>query len=481
MTRSPNYGRTLYALPPRKRSSKLKRKTLHQRQRKPCCRISKTPLAREDTINPLDSRYFHFFLSTMAYILPYTTIFPSIVVDVFARSVPHITLRHSVLSISSMIADYRLQRPMDRFHIQYITSLRKIQHAIQQLSLDEGTTIAVFLILWIDVVRAELRSSRKHLRGLYLLLQELQKTYRRPESGAGLLVDENGGVGVSPLIMQIWRISIRLDFTTSLYLVQPPVFPPMPPEHKSLHRQWILLSTPSMDAAEWALAGFAQDDLIHRACHVAFEARKLRKSQNYTPAVEAEIQSATAELERQYREWHQRRIVQIAESVEQEFQLTSPYSSETSPSDSPSATGEEQLWTFINYPPCRVANTFYANIVLQVLATSIYISLIAHPVVGPGPNPQRFQDAVEICRIIAGLGEDRTNTASSKIWVMFLAGVVFGGLRRSTMEAQWLLGKMDEIVKMFPLMKNAVRAYQNLWDVEGDFWDEMDKLQAVLY
>src|SRR5436190_795374 len=162
-------------------------------------RISRTPIAGEDMINPLDSRYFHFFLSSMAYILPYTSIFPSIIIDVFARSVPHITLRHSVLSISSMIADYRLQRSMDRFHIQYITSLRKIQNAIQQLSLDEGTTIAVFLILWIDVVRAELRPSRKHLLGLFLLLQELQKKYRRPESEPGILVDENGGVGVSPL------------------------------------------------------------------------------------------------------------------------------------------------------------------------------------------------------------------------------------------------------------------------------------------
>ena len=417
----------------------------------------------------------------MAYILPYTGLFPSIVTDVFARCVPHITLRHSVLSISSMIADYRLQRPMIRFQIQYITSLQKIQHAIQKLSLDEGTTIAVFLILWIDVVRAELRSSRKHLRGLYLLLQALQRPHRHSQSGPGILADESGGVGVSPLIMQIWRISIRLDFTTSLYLVEPPVFPPIPTEEQDFHRQWILLSTPNVDAAEWALAAFALDNLMHRACHVAFRARKLRKSRNYTPADETEIQAATAELEKEYQEWHQRPIVQIAEAAEQELQLASLNSSETSPSNSPSPTGEEQLWTFVNYPRYRVANAFYANIAIQARTSSIYISLITHPVIGPGPNPQRFQDAVEICRILAGLGEDRANTASSKIWAMFLAGVAFGGLRRSEMEAQWLLRSMNAIVKMFPLMKNAVKGYQNLWDAEGDYWDEMDKLQAVLY
>jgi hypothetical protein len=380
-----------------------------------------------------------------------------------------------------MIADYRLKRPMDRFQIQYITSLQKIQNAIQELSLDEGTTIAVFLILWIDVVRAELQSSRNHLRGLYLLLQELQKKYRRPQNRQGVLVDETGGIGVSPLIMQIWRISIRLDFNASLYLVEPPVFPPIPNEEEYLHRQWILLSTQDVYAAEWALAGFAQDNLIHRACHVAARARKLRKSRQYSPAVEAEIQSAIAELEKEYREWHQRDIVQIAEASEQKFQLPPPNSSESSPMDSLSATGEGQLGTFVNYPPYHVANSFYANLVIQVRASSIYISLIANPEIGPGPNPQRFQDAVEICRILAGLGEDRANSPSSKVWVMFLVGVAFGGLRRSEMEARWISRKMNAVLKMFPLMKVAVEAYQNLWEAEGDFWDEMDKLRAVLY
>ena len=445
------------------------------------CRITRSPVASEHTINSLDDRYFHFFLSSMASVLPYTGIFRSIVRDVFARSVLHITLRHSVLSISSMIVDYRLQRSMDRFHVQYITSLHKIQKAIEYMSLDEGTTIAVFLILWIDVVRAELRSSRKHLRGLYLLLQELQKTYRPPGSEPEILVDQSGGVGVSPLMMQIWRIAIRLDFTTSLYLVEPPIFPAIPPDQQDLHRQWILLSTPDTDTSEWALAAFAMDNLMHRACHVAFQVRALRKSPMYTPEVEAEIQSAAAELEKQYRDWFQRPIVQFAESIEQAAQLNSPESSEsTSPSDSQCAI-DEQLWTFLDYPPRRIVNAFYANLAISLRASSIYISLIAHPIIGPDPKTRRYEDAVEICQVLAGLGEDKSNTASSKVWVMFLAGVAFGGLRRSEREAQWLYWRMDSVVRMFPLMKDAVAAYKKLWDAEGDFWDEMDKVQAMLY
>ena len=424
----------------------------------------------------------------MAYVLPYTGLFPRIVGDVFARSVPHNTLRHSVLSISSMIADYRLRRPMDRFIILYGRSLHRIQNAIRLHDLDEGTTLAVFLILWIDVVRAELRSSRKHLLGLNLLFQELQKRHRLPHSAPGIFIDNRGGVGVSPLMMQIWRIAIRLDFTTSLYLVQPPVFPVIPPEQQDLHRQWILRCTPDVDTAEWALAAFAQDNLMHRACHLACQARELRNSPTYTPNVELEIVYRATELEAQCQDWYHRPIVMHAQSIEQAAQLdlppcspTSSTSAESSPTSSDSPTIEERLARFLDYPPRRIVNPFYANLVSSARAASIYISLIAHPLIGPGPDAKRVQDAVEICQILAGLGQDTTNTASSKIWIMFLAGCAFGGLRRSVREAEWLRWRMEGIVRLFPLMKNAVVAYEGLWDVEGDFWDEMDKVQALLY
>jgi hypothetical protein len=64
---------------------------------------------------------------------------------------------------------------------------------------------------------------------------------------------------------------------------------------------------------------------------------------------------------------------------------------------------------------------------------------------------------------------------------VFLAGVTFGGVRRNEREARWLLEKMEAITKMFPLMRDATDAYQKLWNVEGDFWDEMDKIQKILY
>ena len=446
--------------------------------------ITQTPRAPEDMVDPRDGRYFHFFLSTMSYILPYTGLFPSIVQDMFARCVMHIALRHSVLSISSMIADYRAKRPMDRFHFQYITSLQKIQHAIQIMLLDEGIAIAVFLILWIDVVRAELRPSRKHLRGLYLLFQELQKRYRHSSDSAvssqepQILIDERGStVGVSSLIMQIWRIALRLDFTTSLYLVQPPIFPAIPAETQDLHRNWIQHSTPDGDSTEWALAAFALDNLMHRACHVAYQARLTRRSMIYNADAELQIQYATNELAHQNCDWFQRIIVRIAEAREQAAQIDDEgdYSKPLTP------TTTEFPRTFLDFPRRRIVNPFYANLVMFAHATSIYISLITHPEIGPGPDPRRYENAVEICKLLAGLGEDRSNTASSKIWILFLAGAAFGGLRRSRRETEFLKTRLANIVKMFPLMKDAVAAYQTLWEGEGDFWDAMDKVQEALY
>ena len=431
------------------------------------CTIRRQPVAPEDIVSPLDNSYFAFFLRTMPHVLPYPRLFPTIVKEVFTRSVVHRTLRHSVLSISSMIADYRLQRSMDRFHYNYITSLRMIQNSIQLQDVDEATTLAVFLVLWIDVVRAELRSSTKHLRGLYLLLQEIQKKCRPPDMDAGIFIDKSGGVGVSPLIMSIWRLAIRLDFTTSLYLCSAPVFPTIPAEQQDFHRRWVILTTPNVTTAEWALATFAQDNLMHRACHLANRARSIRVSLDYTVEKEWEIRAAAEGLHKENEAWHERPIVRQAQSIEESL----PFDPPASPTEDP--------YLFSHYPCRPIANPFYANLYISSLAASIYISLITDPQIGPGTQTNRFMDAVRICQTLSGLRDDKSQPESSKIWIIFLAGVAFGG-HRSPRESKWLLWRMHEILKSFPLMKRSVDAYEKMWNVDGDFWDEMNKIQ-VLY
>lgn len=241
------------------------------------------------------------------------------------------------------------------------------------------------------------------------------------------------------------------------------MFPPIPGGQEHIHRKWIGTSTKGEVDTEWALAAFAQDDLIHRACHFAFRARAIRQSDGYSPNHEQEILSVVDKLEEENREWKRRLVVMMAENYEQTAQYIQSVDS----------------LGFGDYPPLVVLNPLYANLLNSSRATGIYISLIAYPVIGPGPNPQRFLDAVEICRTLAALGEDKPHAAASKIWIMFLAGVAFGGLRRSPGEAKWILWKVGDVLKMFPLMKDAVKAYEKLWDADGDFWDEMDNVQVI--
>jgi Fungal specific transcription factor domain len=111
----------------------------------------------------------------MSSILPYCNLFPTVVSDIFYQSTENSCVRHSLLSLSSMISDYRLQRPLDRFQYQYIKTLQLIQRSLLKTEVTESIAIAVYLMLCIDTVRADLDTARKHLRGLFLILQQLQE------------------------------------------------------------------------------------------------------------------------------------------------------------------------------------------------------------------------------------------------------------------------------------------------------------------
>jgi hypothetical protein len=357
-----------------------------------------------------------------------------------------------------MIVDFRQKRPLDRFQVLYGASIHEIRTALKTTRIDEGIAIAVFLILFIDVLRAELSASRYHLYGLHLLLQTLQRQ-------SSPLVDFRG-VGVSPLVMTIWRIAIRLDFTTSLYLLTAPVFPAIPPEQQDLHRSWIQLSTPDIDAVEWSLATFALDNLMHRACHLAVSARELRKSSQYGPAVESAIVNEAGILLRQWEEWYFRPVIARAANLEKEAQFT---------------LEEPSPWVFPRHRPRKVLNPYYANLCLQSCAIKIYISLIIDPFLTETPHPERFFAGMEYCSILAGLGEDSPHKAASLVWTMFLAGVGLGGMGASPSEAGFLYDRVKRIAEMFPLMREALTEYHRLWSRRGDFWNEMEKIKQKLY
>jgi Fungal specific transcription factor domain len=397
--------------------------------------------------------------------LNYANIFPTVVGDIFCRAIQDTCVRHSLLSIAAILADYRLHRPLDRFQVQYIASLQLIQSAIEKMSVDEELAIAVFLISWIDTVRGKFETARKHLNGLRLILQHIQPDCFAP---ASRITDSSGSTRVSPLIMQVWRFAIRLDFSASFYTVQPPVFPPIPAAEE-LHRRWILMAASSHQTAEWALAAFGVDNLIHRACHFAAQIREMRRASN-SPEVEHQILPIVSLLQAEIQAWRRRPIIERAELIEQSAQNYVDERNLSSHSSQP----------FLHYPPLKIVNTFYCNLLNAWRALSIYVSFILDPNIGSATNPHRFDTAVEICRTLAALGEDKSNTASSKIWTLFPTGAAFGGQSRSPREAEFISMKMNEIAMMFPIMKEKIGVYDKLFGTQGDFWEELENTRGVL-
>lgn len=111
-------------------------------------------------------------------------------------------------------------------------------------------------------------------------------------------------------------------------------------------------------------------------------------------------------------------------------------------------------------------------------ALLIYLSFIIDPSIGSDSSTQRHEHAVDIFRTLVALGRDQSHAMSSKTWVIFLAGVAFGGASRSSQERQWVSEKFAEVAAMFPVMKKACLAYERLLDAHGNFWEEMEKARV---
>ena len=328
------------------------------------------------------------------------------------------------------------------------------------MQINENVALAVFLIQRIDVFRAEMEYSRKHIRGLYLILKEIQMS-NSIQAAEGDVITPNL-CKISPLWMHIWRLLLKSDWTTSLFLLKAPVLP-LVAEREDIDRKWVEMYVSVGDASEWALAAFELDNLIHRACHVASQVRSGQQASNHTPEPEYE------KLKDDIQAWKDRPIVRAGELSEQAARLDSPDLS----SDSLSTPQH-----FLDYPPLRIVNAFYVRLLNDWRALSIYISLIDHSSFGPAACPQRFDYAVEICRTLAVLWQDQNKIAGSELWVGFFAGVVFGGSSRPQREAEWISRKATDVVMAFPAMKNALWAYRRLWDTDGNVWDKMETTRA---
>jgi len=101
-----------------------------------------------------------------------------------------------------------------------------------------------------------------------------------------------------------------------------PMIAPIPQENTAFHRAWIShLSDPTIpDSADWGLANFTLDNIMHRGCHVARRARTLRASSTYTPEDEQQIYLLCDQIDKDLEAWRIQPLLQQAQLEEDTYQ-----------------------------------------------------------------------------------------------------------------------------------------------------------------
>jgi hypothetical protein len=164
----------------------------------------KEPIADGHTVEDMDLPYFDYFLLRMPQLMSFVDLFPSLVRDVFARSIDHAALRHSILTISTLLATggQSLDILPSRHYYHKQRALQLLQGSLggSPKDLTENDAIAIFLLLWLDLNSGSSVSATYHLRGLFQVMQQVQNNVRESTGGFG---------GVSALLMIIWRSAYR--------------------------------------------------------------------------------------------------------------------------------------------------------------------------------------------------------------------------------------------------------------------------------
>lgn len=405
--------------------------------------IRTLPVPDDSIVDPQDSHYLRFFVLEMPRVLPYAKLFPTAVGEVFYNGIHHTALRHSILSLSAFMADRRAKRPATRAYMHLQKALRLLQDAISKGNIDDGVLYAVFLMVYFNIVNSDHASSRRHLQGLQSLLDYRQ---RQVAADRSLSASGHGNQLVMPVLtMLIRRMAMRLDFVLAIFYARKPIFP----QADDNYRSWIPLAADKSfpDAADWALAEFALNDILHRAAHLSYQATEMRKAPTYTTLDELIIAHGADELTSDLTNWRIRRIIQNAELTEKiAFQKLTPEQQSM----------DDVSHRFLHYRPLHIENPFYALLLNQYRAAQLYISLIIHPEQGPQP-PDRFECGVDICRTHAAVTAlpKKDTIMTTEIWALYLSGFAFG--RSYPMECGWIKDQLAEIDRQegYPSAKSA--------------------------
>ena len=347
----------------------------------------------------MDSPYLHFFVSELPSLMSIDHLFPNAMSRILGMTIGNPVLWHSVLALSSFLADKVVGRPTARTYLHLQRSLPLIQSAIQNGTINDSHIVAVFLLAYYNLATGEVASAGRHLDGLILLL-------------------EQRGATDDPLINAIRRLSIRLDNARGA-TDRSLAYSPHNLQTSVPHREWLIkLVDPSKpQIIDWALAEFELEDLANQFLHLNGRARKLRASPTHNPDTdEHELLFRAEILLNELQRWKLRPIFMAAEADENLSRLAS--------------LGQEVGPTFLHYPPLPFKNVLYASLMIQYYRLQILGSLIIRPLLGPEP-PQRLEAAVNLCRTFASYKSLRVKIPSSMVIPMALAGFVLGGMTHS--------------------------------------------------
>jgi hypothetical protein len=407
-----------------------------------------TPLYSED------SAYLHFFVKEFPRLLSVDHIFPNALGRLLGLTVGNPVLWHSMLALSSSLADKIVGRTASRtfFHLQQALPL--IQSAIQNMTISGSHIYAVFLLAYLSLCRGEIGSAGRHLDGLYLMLEHRAKTQTQED----------------PFVNAFRRLAIRMDNVRG-FTGRTPVFPthtlaPMKP-----HREWLsqLMEPDKLGALDWALAEFEMEDLANKMIHLNLRARMLRASPNYNPATDDQELMFRAEvLLNELHHWKMKPIFMATEADENLSRLAS--------------LGQDLTPTFLNYPPLPFKNVLYAGLLIMMYRLQILGSLIIHPELGANP-PKRLEIAINLCRTYASYKALRHPIPSNMIMPLAYVGFVFSDKIHSrgspsgillTVEFEWTCEQLMNMDQQSGLAAASLTAQtlRTIWQTPTlPFWD----------
>jgi len=176
---------------------------------------------------PDDATYLDFFLKEAEGVVPYFQIFSGLVGNVFCRSTTDQALYHTVLSLSHVIVDHRLERSLLPACQHQIQALSRLQKSISTKNITEAVVISVAMLAWLGLNEVHRSTTNHHLNGLYMIFQELQKLHLN-------------GAAPSELLMQMWHISVRIDIIAGIFFFpRQCLFTPVAVDQDHVHRDWI--------------------------------------------------------------------------------------------------------------------------------------------------------------------------------------------------------------------------------------------------